>query len=64
MTPADLRAERARRQVPLYQLAGRVQVHPNTLGRMLAEKIPMPEAVARRVAEALEVGPASGRRGR
>ena len=61
---AELRAKRAVRMVPLYLLAGEVRVHPNTLGRMLSEKIPMPAEVAKRVAEVLDREPVQGRRGR
>lgn len=52
----DLRAERARKQCPLYVLAPKVGMNPNRLGAMLNGRLPMPDAVAQRVAEALEEG--------
>lgn len=59
MSAADLRAQRARLQVPIYLLAASVKLHPNTLGGMLAGRRPMPEDVAIRVAEALQWAPAA-----
>ena len=53
MTPEDLRAEIARRQVRLYQLAGQIGVHPGRLGQMLNERLPMTDDVAARVEQAL-----------
>ena len=53
-TPDDLRAERARRQVNLYVLAGRVGVHPGRLGAMLNGRLPMPASVAERVGAVLK----------
>jgi plasmid maintenance system antidote protein VapI len=54
MSPEDLRAEIARRQVRLYQLASQIGVHPGRLGQMLNERISMPSDVADRVAQALK----------
>ncbi len=54
MTPADLRAEVARRRIKLYLLAPRVGLHPTRLGRMLNEVIPMPPEVAQGVQQALD----------
>ena len=48
-TPADFRAEIARRQLRLYDLAPRVGIHPTRLGALLNEKIPMTPAVAERI---------------
>lgn len=53
MTPEDLRAEIARRQVRVYALAARVSIHPGRLGQMLNEKLPMPDSVAERIVKAL-----------
>jgi hypothetical protein len=53
LTAAELRAERARRQVRLYDLAPLVGLHPSHLGAMLSGRRPLPDAVAVRVAEAL-----------
>jgi plasmid maintenance system antidote protein VapI len=47
--PADLRAEIARKQVVLYELAAEVKVHPGRLGAMLAGKIPLPNDIAVRI---------------
>ena len=41
-TPADLRAEIARRQISLYRLAATIGLHPSRLGQMLNERLPMP----------------------
>ncbi len=50
---ADLRAERARAQVPLYELAPLIGLHPARLGRMLNEKEHLPAPVAQRIADVL-----------
>lgn len=52
MTPEDLRAEIARRQVRLYQLASRIGVHPGCLGQILNERLPMTEELAACVEQA------------
>jgi hypothetical protein len=51
--PADLRAQIARLQVPLYRLAATIGVHPGRLGQMLNERLPMPADVVARIREAL-----------
>ena len=51
--PADLRAQRARLQVPLFLLAADVRVHPGRLGMMLNERLPLPLELAARISEAL-----------
>jgi hypothetical protein len=56
MTPGDLRAEIARRQISLYRLAAEVGLHPGRLGQMLRERLPMPAEIAERVSEALSAG--------
>jgi hypothetical protein len=61
MTPQDLRAEIARRQISLYQLAATVRLHPGRLGQMLRERVPMPTEIAERVSEALTSGDAIAR---
>jgi plasmid maintenance system antidote protein VapI len=53
MTPADYRAEIARRQLRLYDLAPRVGLHPSRLGAILRERAPLTPAVAARLAEAI-----------
>ena len=53
MTPSDLRAEVARQQLRIYELAAEVGVHPGRLGSMLRESLPMPVDVAQRLTKAL-----------
>jgi hypothetical protein len=53
ITAEDLRAEVARRQVPLYVLGAAVGLHPSRLGQMLSERLAVPPALAERVLEAL-----------
>jgi len=53
-SPADIRAELARRRWPLYQLAARISVHPARLSPMIHERVPMPTRIAERIAAALE----------
>lgn len=55
-TPAELRAEIARQQIPRYKLAAAVGLHPARLGQMLVGSLPMPDRVAERVAAALAGG--------
>jgi hypothetical protein len=40
-TPADLRAELARRRIKLYKIAPDVGTNPTNIGRMLNESRPM-----------------------
>ena len=54
INPSDLRAERARRQAPIYWIAARIGVHSTRLGRMLNEHLPMPPEIATQVLRALE----------
>ncbi len=54
ITPAEIRAELARRQWPKYEFAARVHVHPATLGKMLAEHRPIPPAVRERIRRVFE----------
>jgi hypothetical protein len=53
-TPADLRAEMARKRVRIYHLAAQVGVSPTTIGAMLGEKEPMSDKVRYGLAAALE----------
>jgi hypothetical protein len=50
---SDLRAEIGRRRITIYKLAAAVGVYPGRLGQMLNERIPLPSAVAERVAAAI-----------
>ena len=52
---AEIRAQLARRRLPLYLLAAQIRIHPVRLGRMLNERIPLSAAVAERIARALAV---------
>jgi plasmid maintenance system antidote protein VapI len=52
-TADDLRSERARQQVPLYQLAARISLNPSRLSSYLNGRLPMPDDVALRIQQAL-----------
>jgi hypothetical protein len=54
LSAQELRAERARKQIALYELAARVGVHPARLGRMLNEREHLPPRIAQRIFEALQ----------
>ena len=51
---ADLRADLARAEIPLYVLAPLVGLHPNHLGKMLRGRQPMPPVIAERLRLATE----------
>ncbi len=51
--PAELRAELARVQLPIYVLAGRVRIHPVRLSAMLRGRIPIPPNIADRILAAV-----------
>lgn len=53
-TPADLRAEIARKRIFLYQLAPPLGFNAVLIGRWLNRKAPMPEDVALRLARIIE----------
>ena len=53
-TPADFRAEIARRQLTLYRLAAVGRIYPGRHGQMLNERIPMTDAVAKKLENALQ----------
>jgi DNA-binding transcriptional regulator YdaS (Cro superfamily) len=57
---ADLRAEVARRQVPLYRLAPLVGLHPSHLGQVLRGRRPLTPELAQRIERALTEGSAPG----
>lgn len=54
LTPGDLRAEIGRTQIPIYQVASRINMHPSRLSTILNEKRPLTQDLARRIAEALK----------
>jgi plasmid maintenance system antidote protein VapI len=51
---ADLRAELARRRLPIFRVAARLDVHPTTLGKVLNERLPLSPELASRIASAIE----------
>ena len=53
-TAADLRADVARLQVPVYRLGAAVGVHPGRLGMMLRGSIPLSPTMAARIRQALD----------
>jgi plasmid maintenance system antidote protein VapI len=53
LTPADFRAEIARRQLRIYDLAPHVGMHPAKLGAVLNERAPLTPAIAARLTEAI-----------
>lgn len=52
-SPADLRADVARHQLLLYELAPRLRMNPQRLGALLSERIPMRSEVAAKIADAI-----------
>ena len=50
---AELRAEVARRLIPVYVLASRVGLHPAHLGQVLRGRRPLPPELAERIEAAL-----------
>jgi hypothetical protein len=58
-SPADLRALAARLDVKFYMLAAHpdVATHPSRLSQYLHGRIPLPDALAQRIREALETWP-------
>ena len=57
---ADLRAEVARRQAPIYLLAPRVGLHPSHLGQVLRGRRPLSPELAERIEQALRNGEEAG----
>src|SRR5262249_9611535 len=56
-SPSELRAAIAVKQVPKFLVALHAGLHPTRLGAYLSERLPIPPAVAVRVAEAIERTP-------
>jgi plasmid maintenance system antidote protein VapI len=50
---ADLRADIARAQIPIYQVAAVVRMHPMRLGMVLNEKRPLSPELAQRIHAAI-----------
>src|SRR5262249_59615316 len=46
LSASDLRAERARKQLPIYLLSAAVGMNPNRLGGILNERVPLTSDVA------------------
>lgn len=63
-TDADLRAERARRQVPVYRIAAVYGCHPNKIGAWLSGREPLTPEVASRILRAIEQASTAERRSR
>lgn len=59
-SPADLRAEIARRRIHLYRLAAAVRLNPSALSRQLNEREPMSAIVATRLAAVIQRWEAGG----
>lgn len=55
LTAADLRAERARKQMPIFVLAAKVGTHPFRLGQLLNERRALTPRMANKIAKALGV---------
>jgi hypothetical protein len=53
LSAADLRASLARSRLYQFSVAAEVQMHPATLGAYLNERRPLPQDLARRIAEAI-----------
>ncbi|MBI2526748.1 MAG: helix-turn-helix transcriptional regulator [Candidatus Rokubacteria bacterium] len=53
ISAAELRAERARRQIRLYDLAPRVGLHPTELGAMMNGRRPLRPGLAEKIMLAL-----------
>lgn len=53
-TAADLRAELARRRIPLYKLAAQVGLHPGRLGMALNGRAPLSAELIGRIVRALK----------
>jgi plasmid maintenance system antidote protein VapI len=53
-TPADLRAEIARRQIRLYEFAPRVGLDPAHIGKALRGRAPMSPELALKIQQALD----------
>jgi hypothetical protein len=51
--PEDLRAELARRRLPIYMLAARVRINPIRLGRLLNGRLTLTPALAERILRGL-----------
>jgi hypothetical protein len=52
-SPSDLRAEIARRRIPIYRIAGAVGMNPQRLGAMLNGRLPLPDSLAMRIVDVL-----------
>ena len=57
---AELRAEVARQQIPIYRLASLVNVHPSNLGQILRGRRPLTPEMAARIERALRGGAVRG----
>lgn len=53
ITADDLRAELARRRLPVYVLAARVRLHPVRLGRLLSRRLTLTPELATRILDGI-----------
>lgn len=53
VSAADLRAEIARHQIPIYRLAAKVGLHPSHLGQIIGGRRSLSQELAVRIIEAL-----------
>lgn len=53
-TRDELRFEIVRRDVRIYRVAARVDLHPSRLGRILRGREPLSDALAQRIRAAIE----------
>ena len=54
LTAADVRAEVARSNLKLYVVAARAQVNPSLFSAILNERVPLSQALAARILEAVK----------
>ena len=52
---SDLREAIARKQLLRYQLAAKAGIHPARLSALLSGRVPLPDALATRIAEAIRI---------
>jgi plasmid maintenance system antidote protein VapI len=63
-TAGDLRAQLARSQLRVYEIAPVVGLHPNRISALLNERSPLPADVALRIQRAIEQAQPMERRSR
>ena len=53
VTAAVLRSEIAARRLKIFQVAGRANIHPVRLGKLLNERLPLPSEIGARILAAI-----------